>query len=165
MAISREHLSNIRARLTRFKEEQRETIESATAIVEINAASFGIGWLHGRKGIMPTLWGVPYDALLAGAAYVVALGKLAGRYSGHVLNLGHGFAAYYSGNLGAQLGQRMRKESPDWKGVALTEDEAKAAGGQARNIVAGNFARRQMGMGAGYGAPHQQQMAHAAGWY
>lgn len=158
MSISREHLSNIRARLARIREEQKETIESATAIVEINAASFGIGWLHGRKGLMPTLWGVPYDALAAGVMYVVALGKLAGKFSGHVLNLGHGFAAYYSGNLGAQLGQRMRKDSPDWKGEMLTPEAAKEMGGQARNIVAGQL-YGQRGM-----VPHPGNV-HAAGWY
>jgi hypothetical protein len=163
MSISREYISNVRARLARIREEQKETIESATAIVEINAASFGIGWLHGRKGLMPTLFGVPYDALAAGALYVVALGKLAGKFSAHALNFGHGFAAYYSGNLGAQLGQRMRKDSPDWKGEMLTPEAAKEMGGQARNIVAGNV--HQLYGQRNAMAMVRPNVVHAAGWY
>ena len=41
----------------------------------------------------------------------------------------------------------MRKKSPDWKGVAMTEEEGKKANLQVRTIVAGQGAPA-MGQGA-----------------
>jgi hypothetical protein len=140
--VSKTYLQDLaeraRNRVASFRREQEKTINRATAIVEIWGSSFAIGWLHGRKGIMPTLFGVPYDALGAVAAYVVAFSGMAKGAEDHVLNIGHGLGAYYAGNLGAALGQKMRKESPDWQGGKIyTEEEAKKLGGQVRVVVAG----------------------------
>jgi hypothetical protein len=79
--VSKTYLQDLaeraRNRVASFRREQEKTINRATAIVEIWGSSFAIGWLHGRKGIMPTLFGVPYDALGAVAAYVVAFSGMA----------------------------------------------------------------------------------------
>jgi hypothetical protein len=140
--VSKSHLADIAARasarLRSIREEQKVSIDRAMAVVEIWGTSFALGWFHGRKGFMPTLFGIPYDALGAGLAYVVAFSGAAKGAEDHVMNIGHGAGAYYAGNLGAQLGQKMRKETPDWRGgIAYTEDEAKKLGGQVRTIVSG----------------------------
>lgn len=163
MALNRDYVNGLRTRLATFREQQKEVIADATAVIEIWGASFAAGWLHGRKGLMPTLFGVPYDALAAVACYVVAFGGMAKGAKAHVMNLGHGFGAYYAGNLGAQLGQRMRKETPEWKGTAWTEEEAKKLGGQVRNIV-GGYDPRMLNAYNANAQPGARQ-AHAAGWY
>lgn len=140
--------STLRARLERIREENKENIAKLTAIIEVGGASFLLGMLHGRRGGMPQTFGVPWDLAAAAALHLLAFSGQAKGYEDHLHNLGNGALAYYTGSIGAQIGQRMRKDSPDWKGAAMTEEEAKKAGLQVRTIVAGHNGAPAMGPGA-----------------
>lgn len=139
--VSKSYLAQIaeRARnsLARIREEQSNTMHRATAIVEVWGSAFAAGWLHGRKGLMPTLFGIPYDLLGALAFHVVGFSGAAKGAADHLHNVANGLGAYYAGGLGAALGQKMRKDAGEYKGVPYTDDEAKALKGQVRTVVAG----------------------------
>lgn len=158
LAVTKDYLAEQAARargaLARMRQEQAQSISDAKRVVEVGLSSFAIGYLHGRKGAMPTIAGVPYDALGGGIMVGLALVGGAGEYRDDALNVGVGLLGYYAGNLGAQLGQKMRKDSPDWKGVALSEDEGKKLHLQPRTIVAGGmprgFAPAHSGVTLGY---------------
>jgi hypothetical protein len=132
---------SLRHKLSAIMEEQKQNIEKATAIVEVGAAAFGLGFLHGRKGGMPETFGIPWDLGSAALLHLLGFSGYAEGYEQHLHNLGNGALAYYVGSMGAQIGQKMRQEvktgDDAWKGSPFTEEEAKKRGLGVRTITAG----------------------------
>lgn len=141
--------ARMRSRLAAVREAQEVTMDRAVAIIEVWGTSFALGWYHGRAGVMRTLWGVPYDAIAALIGYAVAFSGMAGKMgTEHVFNIAQGAGAYYAGNLGAQLGQRMRKDAGELKGAPMSEEDAKKIPAQVRTIVAGGESQQGLMGGA-----------------
>ena len=162
MEVTKEYLKSVaeraRSQIERVKEERKEEISKVKLIVEVGLGSFAIGWYHGRKGAMPTYFGVPMDAGAGGLLILTGFFKFSG--SEDIFHVGLGVFSYWTGNLGAQLGQKMRKQTPDWKGTPFTTDangNALGADGkpyspnlQVRTITAGNMRGMPYGAAPAY---------------
>lgn len=147
MEVTRAYIDELkdrgRATAARFRETQKESIDSVLEVLEVGGGAFVAGLIHGRAGAMPTYFGVPADAGAGGLA--VAAGLL--MKNKHVLRGGLGVFSYWTGNLGAQVGQKMRKKTPDWKGAPMATDangqaigaDGKPINYQVRNILAGGM--------------------------
>lgn len=152
-----------KARFDNMKDEQKETLAVAIDSALVYGGSALIGFLHGRKGGVPVVLGMPYDVIGAGlftmlGFWGVSEGKAWGRHS---VALGSGFGSYYVGSMFAQIGRRKRIEAKENVYPAdgpynLSAEQAAAAGVQVRPAITAGTAR------AGF---PQHQHAHAAGWY
>lgn len=123
-------------------QSERTTTRRAVDVLANNSGTFLMGLLHGRKGGMPETYGVPWD--IGFGLLTMALGFGASKWlkgaADPIIALGSGFTGYFSGSMGAMLGQSMRKNAGEFTGVAFTDDQAKAAGVQVRTVVAGPVA-------------------------
>lgn len=90
--------------------------QTVSATLTVGAAT-AIGVVHGRKGVMPGIGPVPVDAA-AGAGALVVGGLVGGRGGMYLMDVGKGLLSYFGGSIGAQLGQRMRKNAGELTGVA-----------------------------------------------
>jgi hypothetical protein len=97
----------------------KEQTDQALAAMTVGGTSFGLGYLHGRKGNMPEKWNIPLDlAIGVGAHLATMFGVIPKGLAGHVRNIGNGGLGYYFGSLGGQLGQKARKDASELTGVA-----------------------------------------------
>lgn len=169
--VTREYLKEqadrARASVKRIVEEQKDAIDQVFEILEVGGGAFAAGFLHGRNGAMPTYWGVPADAGIGVIGVGIGMMKFTG--ARHVFRIGLGVFSYWTGNLGAQVGQKLRKSSPDWKGTPMQTDangQAIGADGkpipyQVRNILAGGMPR---GNNANHGFAPAYQAGANMGW-
>jgi hypothetical protein len=135
-------LENMEAKEDRRVAAERTFLRRFVDVALNNGGAFGMGVLHGRKGGMPETAGIPWDA---GFGFLTTgLGLFAGKWlkgaADPIIALGSGMLSYWSGSMGAQLGQSMRKNAGEFTGVAFTDDQAKTAGVQVRTVVAGPVA-------------------------
>jgi len=128
----------------RIKSINAAQVETMNEVAEtgLTLAGAGIaGYIHGRKGGMPTYGGIPLDLLVAGASGIVGLAGWAGGYSPWLLAFGNGWGAYYVGTLAAGKGLAARKNAkkadgtPEYLGREYTAEEQRAQGIQARAPV------------------------------
>jgi hypothetical protein len=127
-----------KARMERFQDENKESIRYATDTIEVWGVAGALGYLHGRQGGMPKLLGIPYDLGIALAAKVVAFAGWAGKsWSADMHAIGNGAGAYYIGSVGADMGQKARKDAGEMLNRPFTEAEAKDKNVVVRNVVAG----------------------------
>ena len=93
--------------------------------VEASGTSLLLGYLHGRKGEMPSKANVPLDAAVGFGMAVLAavlgpkLGKskiLGGTPQDHMFNIATGSACYFSGSMGGQMGQKARLKAKELTG-------------------------------------------------
>ena len=146
---------------TRVKNE-RTNLRRFLDFALTNTGAFGMGVLHGRKGGMPETFGIPWDIgfglLTTGLGF--AASKWLKDYSDPVIALGGGMTSYWSGSMGAQLGQSWRKSAGELAGTPFTDDQAKANGVQVRTVVAGPVAGAgappMFGFHPGYAPPYAQ---------
>lgn len=127
--------------------------------------ALGTGILHGRKGVMPALGPIPLDAALgAGSALLGLSGALGKRGSGYVMDMARGWLAYFGGSIGAQVGQKMRKNAGELTGASVgTADSGFLSG--SRTITKGLESAAPAFRGALPGArltPEQQVRAYRA---
>lgn len=111
-----------------------EQKKAAVAVLEAGLTALGLGYVHGRKGEMPSRWKIPLDAAVGAGG--VLLGVLGGKYIGgdkvarHLVALGTGGVSYFMGSLGGQFGQKARFKAKELRGPAgpyLTGDEKDAS--------------------------------------
>jgi hypothetical protein len=153
------------------REEKRVSTERTRTrqIVDValnQGGAFGMGLLHGRKGGMPETWGIPWDAGLGvlTTGLGIAASKSLGKYSDPVIALGSGFLCYFSGSMGAQLGQSMRKNAGEMVGTVPDQsDYATKNNLSMRTVVAGPPAMGYGGM-PGYVPPTPQWNPAAYGF-
>jgi len=131
----------LKARLAKIDAQQMETMNEVAETALVLGGAAVAGYVHGRKGGMPTYAGVPLDLMVAGVAGVVGLAGWAGSYSPWLLAFGNGFGAYYIGTMAAGKGQAARKAakkpdgSSEFLGREYTADEQRAQGVQSRAPV------------------------------
>ena len=119
-------------RLATLHQQAADTMNDV-AVTALTLGGAGIaGYVHGRKGGMPTYAGIPLDLLVAGVGGVVGLAGWAGGYSSWVMGLANGFGAYYVGTLAAGKGQAARKEKKEFLGREYTADEQRTNSVQSR---------------------------------
>ena len=93
-----------------------EGIETALTV----GTSLGTGIVHGRKGEMPSLGPVPLDAALGAGTLLLGLSGVAGRKgSRYLMDVSRGFLSYFGGSIGAQVGQKMRKDAGEQTGATV----------------------------------------------
>jgi hypothetical protein len=132
-------------KISNFYEENREMIRAGLDTGEVLLAAGTIGYVHGRKGYVPKVLGVPIDlgTFLVGkiGAFLMTAYKVPLAADVHALSNGPG--AYYIGSVGADMGQRALRAAknkdgtPEAKGRPLTDAEAKDLNADVRTIVAG----------------------------
>ena len=157
--------SSAENKLERIKENEKSTMRRALVLVETNLAAGALGFVHGRKGGMPTVMGIPYDAGLAGVALLLGFSGYARGYEDHLINIGAGACAYFTGNMMANLGQRMRKNAGELRGTPWTDDEAKEKHLSVRTITAGMPAFGPGAMAQPANAWPASHFQRAAGWW
>jgi hypothetical protein len=129
-----------RTRLANISQEQAHAMEQVGGTVLTFAGAGVAGYIHGRRGGMPTYFGVPLDLGLAAVGGVVGLAGWAGEFSDYVLNFTNGFGAYYVGTMAAGKGQQARKDAGEFKGKEFTADEARKENVQPRApVMAGGY--------------------------
>ncbi len=89
-----------------------------------------IGYMHGRRGGIPAIAGMPMDAL-GGALF--GLGGIALVYGGYswgslVSAFGNGMGNYWFGEYAAEYGAKRREKAGERLGRELTTEEAREAG-------------------------------------
>lgn len=120
------------------KDQRSMEVVSAVADTALTFAGVGLmGYLHGRKGGIPAVAGMPLDAA-GGAAF--GLGGLALVMSGwgwgrHIAAFGTGLGSYWFGSYMADFGSRRREKAGEKLGRQLTTEEAQKAGVVARPPV------------------------------
>lgn len=133
-----------KARLTNISSDQKQAMEHVGTTVLTYAGAGIAGYVHGRKGGMPTYFGVPLDLMVAGFGGLAGVAGWAGEYSPFVLGFANGFGAYYIGTMMAGKGQQARKDAGEYKGKEFTAEEARKENVQTRAPVMA---------GDGYGGP------------
>jgi hypothetical protein len=138
-----------RAKLAGIYEENAEMIRAALDTGEVLLGAGVVGYVHGRKGYVPKVLGVPVDlgSFIVGkiGGFLMTAKHVTGAADVHALSNGPG--AYYIGSVGADMGQRALRAAknkdgtPEAKGRPLTEAEAKDVNGDVRTIVAGETRR------------------------
>lgn len=116
----------------RKQNEQERQMDLVRTVLDTGLTFAGLGlmgYLHGRKGGIPAVGGIPVDA--AGGA-VLGLGGLglvmAGYESGrHVAAFGTGLGGYWFASYMADFGAKRREKAGERLGRELTADEARAA--------------------------------------
>lgn len=126
--VSRDALGKFRSKYTRGSAVgmslDNPMVKTVVEGVEVAGTSFLFGFLHGRKGGMPETAKVPWDLGTAALMHVLGFAGIGAGVGGtegetdapwHMHNVGNGALAYYTGSMGAQIGQRMRKaaKNPD----------------------------------------------------
>jgi len=109
--------------LAREKLEKKQATRRIVTVMEALSVSLAFGYLHGRKGTMPSLGPVPYDAIAGFALIGLSFIPQAAAYADDCVGLGIGAACYFVGAMGGELGQRMRKTNNkvDANGNAIPE--------------------------------------------
>lgn len=132
---------------TRVANEQEKTTQVALVVGNSVASMLGvgiIGYMHGRRGGIPAVAGMPLDAL-GGALF--GLGGIALVYMGYsagsvVSAFGNGMGNYWFGEYAAEFGAKRREKAGERLGRELTTEEAREAGVVVRPpILAGPGAR------------------------
>jgi hypothetical protein len=121
-----------------------KTKTAAVAALESCVAAGALGYLHGRKGQMPTYGKIPLDGIVGGALALVGLfGKRVGlpeSVTVHALGLGTGALTYLSGSIGGQFGQKARIKANELQGppgAYLKEGDTSAPWRNSRTITGG----------------------------
>lgn len=124
-----------KARLSNISKEEQKTMEHVGGTVLTYAGAGIAGYVHGRKGGMPTYFGIPLDLLVAAGGGVAGLAGWAGEYSPYILHFANGFGSYYIGTMAAGKGQQARKDAGEYKGKEFTAEEARKENVQTRAPV------------------------------
>jgi len=159
--VSRDTLGRFRSKYTRGSavgmSMDNPTVRTIVQTGEVAGTSFLFGFLHGRKGGMPETARVPWDLGTAALMHTLGFAGIGEEQDApfHLHNVGNGALWYYTGSMGAQIGQRMRKSAGQLTGKAtprtITEGQPQFYGGA-----------YPAGMNAGQPAVHQwspQQIA------
>ena len=100
----------MRRSLARMKEESKALAHAVGTTLEVNAAAFAFGVVHGKFGEVK-IAGVAPVSLSVGLCFY-AVGMLAGRgYGSHAKAVGDGCVAAFSTLFGVGVGQRLGTES------------------------------------------------------
>ena len=145
-------------RLNKIKEDNHETIRD----ISLMAGNFGgaalIGYMHGRRGAMPTYVGVPLDVIVwgAGGALAFAARSMLGDM-GTSAAMGASLAGqtYYIASVFAGVGQRMRKDAKELLGRQYTAEE----------LAAGKYAARPVITAGPMPVQHARGRAPQTAWY
>lgn len=119
--VSRDTLGRFRSKYTRGSavglSMDNPTVRTVVQTTEVAGTAFLFGFLHGRKGGMPETAKVPWDLGTAALMHVLGFAGVGEDQDApwHLHNVGNGALSYYTGSMGAQIGQRMRRSAGQMK--------------------------------------------------
>lgn len=129
-------MADWQAAYERLKTRQQNEAERSSEMVMLaldEVANYGgaalVGYLHGRRGGIPAVGGVPVDAGIAGLFGLIGWGLvLSGFTWGRTIaRFGGGAGAYWVGAMFAEWGQKRREKAGEKLGRQLTTEEAQKA--------------------------------------